>query len=232
MAGHSTSIVLGAAGAAAFLTLIALLSDHGWRNPEAGAATAPRDGMQRQVASLSKTVAELEARLAMRESTNRLGVGAPTSPAVLQAQTVAGSQESAPREDPDWEEADRERMQSQRRAQADAWYRDQLSVLEGSFVSQGADPAWEAESQDRILAAFEEVEGQLDLVSLACGTAMCRIDARRNSDGAALPVDQLLHGSLGWEGQSMAKVDEATGEVTVYLMREGVQMPLAEPRSL
>jgi hypothetical protein len=61
---YSTSIALGAAGAAAFLTLLALLRDYGERAEQAGAVAPSQHAMQLQVASLSKAVAELRAGLA------------------------------------------------------------------------------------------------------------------------------------------------------------------------
>ena len=224
MRAYSTSAVLLAAGGAAFLILFALLHAYGGDGGQAATASLAPDPLQEQLRSLSKTVSELQGRVAIRES---LGRAKPSDPAVpTRVEPVAAA---APETRPaQRDEAEQEQIQAQRRAQVDAWYGEQMSLLEGSFVTQGSDPVWEARSQDRILAALEEVQGQIDLVALSCGTAMCRLDARRGLSGAPIQVDQVLHGTLGWEGQSLAKVDESTGEITVYLMREGVDMPLAE----
>lgn len=224
MSAYSTSAVLVAAGGAAFLVLLALLHDYGSDGGQAPTASPAQDPVQEQLRSLSKTVSELQGRIAIRESQGRARPSDPAVPTRMEL-PVAADPETRPSHQ---DEAEQEQMRVQRRAQVDAWYGEQMSLLEGSFTSQGSDPAWEIRSQDRILAAFEEVQGQIDLVAVACGTAMCRLDARRGASAEPIQVDQVLHGTLGWQGQSLAKVDESTGEITVYLMREGVDMPLAE----
>jgi hypothetical protein len=41
-------------------------------------------------------------------------------------------------------------------------------------------------------------------------------------------LQQIINGDVGWTGQSLYRMNMETGEVTVYLLRNGVEMPTAD----
>jgi hypothetical protein len=190
---------------------------------------AAADGIDGQIAALSAAVGELKSRLSEQEKTEKTRSAGPA-----RTERIAARDQPDPEPPSDWSEADDDVLAEERRAAADSWYQDQLTLLGQTFDSQGADPNWEADVQARTVAAFSDVGGDLELASMSCGAAMCRLEARMIGDGANVRVDEVLNGKMVWEGESMTRVDESTGEVTVFLMRDGVEMPFVEgpePRS-
>jgi hypothetical protein len=59
---------------------------------------------------------------------------------------------------------------------------------------------------------------------------MCRVKAsvreeNRHSSEQLPPLDHIIHGHASWPGQSLYEMNVDTGEITLYLMREGVELP-------
>jgi hypothetical protein len=87
--------------------------------------------------------------------------------------------------------------------------------------------------ESELQTAFEGYPGRIQLNDVSCGDAMCKVSANIIETGndpneTTPPFDQIIHGNAKWPGQSMYKMDMDTGEVTLYLMREGVGLPQEE----
>jgi hypothetical protein len=104
----------------------------------------------------------------------------------------------------------------------------QVEVLEGTMRAEPPDPQWAPTAEVALRHAWQgEVTGGLDLVEAACGTTLCRVTF--TSPGAGVPADRLpylLH-LAPWPGLAFFRVDGEAGEVVVYLVREGYDLPHA-----
>jgi hypothetical protein len=124
-------------------------------------------------------------------------------------------------DDPDYQQ-DQESVEAEERQIA------YMNVLDDIFASQDEDDAWTAQVESEFLTAFESYENQVQLSDISCGSVMCKINANimQNNDASGeemLQLDHILLNDLKWKGQSVYEMDEATGEVTFYLMRGDVE---------
>jgi hypothetical protein len=102
--------------------------------------------------------------------------------------------------------------------------------LEDFFASQQEDVSWSAQVESDFQSAFDNYMDQMQLNSVSCGDVMCKVSANMiavdNVSAEQLPrLDHIIHGEAKWQGQSMFKMDLDTGEITLYLMRDGVDLP-------
>jgi hypothetical protein len=139
-----------------------------------------------------------------------------------------------PYEEADIEQEDVDIQQEQDRAQAEQFYEDQLVLLESDLAAQTVDQQWLAQVEYDFHNAFEERFQNYSLDNISCGSTMCKLKATMHLDdestelGMPPGIDHIIHGDIGWPGQSIYAMNAETGEVTVYLMREGAEMPYVE----
>lgn len=111
------------------------------------------------------------------------------------------------------------------RQEAEDWYERQMEKLDAALVSVPKDEKWSSSTTGRLEEVFQNLN-DFEIKEISCSGVLCKVNARISSQDLedAGGIDGLLHGTMGWEGQTMASVNEATGEVMVYLLREGVDL--------
>ncbi|MGD8589073.1 MAG: hypothetical protein PVG22_09620 [Chromatiales bacterium] len=120
------------------------------------------------------------------------------------------------------------------RALAEQIYTEQLALLESDLATQSRDIHWSTQIEDDFSRAFDEHLQSYSLDNILCGDKTCRLDVTMYMDNEATEIDpqsglqQIINGDVGWTGQSLYRMNMETGEVTVYLLRNGVEMPTAD----
>ncbi len=130
-----------------------------------------------------------------------------------------------------FEKSDPDVQQEKERALANQWYQEQVNLLEADLYGETVDETWSAQVEHDFRGAFDKHSGHYTLNDVTCGSSACRVTARMRSDTNNTDprprLDQLIYSEVDWEGQSLSELNEETGDVTVYLVREGVDMPFA-----
>jgi len=112
-------------------------------------------------------------------------------------------------------------------ASRQAEYERQLDYF---LASQQEDVSWSAQVESNFQAAFNNHMDQIQLNSVTCGDVICKVTANvigvENISADQMPqIDHIIYGDAKWLGQSMFKMDLDSGEITLYLMRDGVDLP-------
>ncbi len=145
--------------------------------------------------------------------------------ALISSRSVAGGEDEADLD----ETRDPDLVQQEEALLAEELYRAQMELLERTFQGQAIDPQWSIEVDDQFRSAFDQYPESHMLHAVECGGSMCRVEATislgAESAETSPGLDQLLHGDAGWEGPSTFAWNTESGEVTIYLMREGAEMP-------
>jgi len=125
---------------------------------------------------------------------------------------------------------DPDRKQQQAALESESKQAEYERQLEDYFYSQQEDLSWSAQVESDFQSAFDSYMNQIQLNSVSCVDAMCKVSAKIIEVGSAsaeqLPrLDHIIHGDAKWQGKSMFKMDLESGEITLYLMRDGVDFP-------
>jgi len=120
--------------------------------------------------------------------------------------------------------------EQEKEEQAFAWYQNQASAIEVTLAAEPPDNQWAEEIQTRFEAVLETSDTDVEIQSLRCGSTMCKVSAEvTGGDASSGPnIDHLVYGDMQWDGQFFSKYDADTGEITLFLMRPGVDMPTFE----
>jgi hypothetical protein len=110
------------------------------------------------------------------------------------------------------------------RENANARVEAQLETLDATLHADRPDLGAEANLQQAFQRAA--MEG-LQLANAQCGTTVCRMDLA--SDGSVSSQDSLRNVShiAPWSGQGFVQIDSASGNIVVYVAREGQALPQA-----
>jgi hypothetical protein len=110
------------------------------------------------------------------------------------------------------------------REQADARIEAQLETLEGTMRVEKADPSAQASLQQ----AFQRAGiAGLQLANAQCGGTLCRMELASDGSGFSEDSFRSLSHIAPWPGQGFARVDSESGNITVYVAREGHTLPNA-----
>jgi hypothetical protein len=125
---------------------------------------------------------------------------------------------------------DPDRQQEKAVLEAESRQAEYERQLEDYFASQQEDVSWSVQVESDFQTAFDNYMDQMQLNSVSCGDVMCKVSANMiavdNVSAEQLPrLDHIIHGDAKWQGKSMFKMDLDTGEITLYLMRDGVDFP-------
>jgi hypothetical protein len=112
-----------------------------------------------------------------------------------------------------------------------------MQQVDDLFMQQEEDISWSAQVESDFSSAFENYIGQVQLSNVSCGDSMCKvsaniIDADNTTPDKLPPLDHIIHGDAEWQGQSLYKMDLDTGEITLYLMRDGIDLPKQHHRNI
>jgi hypothetical protein len=113
-------------------------------------------------------------------------------------------------------------------ARAEAQTRAQIEVLEGTVRVENADPKWASAAKLALNEAFHnEVMAGRRLGHADCRTSLCRLELLLEDSRSAEETFQQLIDFTPWDGQGFVRIDEKSGEIVVYLSREGYALPLS-----
>jgi len=193
----------------------------------------PNEALPVLVESVTRTQSQLES-LADQNDALRADLDALRDQAAAASiQPEAHVDQSASADNPDGDE-DPDVAQERAEAEAEQYYAQQMELLENRFSTEPENPDLSAKAWDEIVPAMETYSDYFSLDELVCAGTICRLHATLRqldgSDGGAPPIAQVIHGEAGWPGQTLFEMDTESGEVIVYLMQEGVDMPSVEPR--
>ena len=176
-------------------------------------AAGSQENLVPVIASLSQSVRELEKKMETLSERMEQKMSMLKQQRAVSSDTLESSEES--------EEISEEQAQQQ----AEEWYERQLEKLDAALVTAPKDEKWSARTTERLEETFEKLN-DYEIREMSCSGTLCKLNARISPQALEQEggIDGLLHGTMGWEGQTMASVDEETGEVTVYLLREGVDL--------
>lgn len=115
--------------------------------------------------------------------------------------------------------------------QAQAWYKNQTDAIESAMADEKIDEKWTEETQQRLETALQINSNNMEVQNITCGGSICKLNAEiKGEDLSSGPdIDHLVYGDMEWDGPILSKYDADTGEVTVFLMRSGVEISDFEP---
>lgn len=114
---------------------------------------------------------------------------------------------------------------------ANEWYKKTTETIGAVLAEENIDEKWTNETQQRLEVALEASGDNLEIQNISCGGSICKLNAEfKKGDMSSGPnIDHLVYGDMEWDGPILSKYDADTGEVTVFLMRSGVEMTDFEP---
>lgn len=108
------------------------------------------------------------------------------------------------------------------REQGDA----RVVLLEDTMLAEEPDPQWAETAKQSLYDAFKEVEADGFVFQNAdCKRTMCRLSLFFDKDVDAGKAFRKMKTAMPWEGAGFARINDETGEVEVYLAREGHELP-------
>ena len=140
-------------------------------------------------------------------------------------QTTESNGDEVYKQDPD-------QQQAEAAIEAEIQQASYLRQLDDFIASQPEDISWSSQVESDFASAFENHMDLIQMGSVSCGDMMCKVSAdvigvERGAAQQLPPLDHIIHGDVQWQGQSFYKMDLDTGEITLYLMREGIDFPVA-----
>lgn len=115
---------------------------------------------------------------------------------------------------------------------ADERTQAQFDLVETTLLTEQVDPTWAPSAEQALHEVFhrQEIAG-LHLGEAACHTTLCRLAL--TLDNAIAPEESLhaLTHLAPWSGQGLMRIDRSgSGEVLLYLAREGFTLPHPDAR--
>lgn len=101
-----------------------------------------------------------------------------------------------------------------------------VALIEETLQTEAPDPQWSGTAQQSLHEAFHSanIHG-VTLEDAVCQTTLCRLkfnfDAQTSSDEGF----RALQDAVPWEAAGFSRIDDETGEIEVYLAREGHDLP-------
>jgi hypothetical protein len=125
---------------------------------------------------------------------------------------------------------DPDRRQEQVALESESSEAEYERQLEEYCYSQQEDLSWSVQVESDFQSAFDNYMNQIQLNSVSCRDSMYKVSAKMievgNVSAEQLPrLDHIIHGDANWQVKSVFKMDLESGEITLYLMRDGVDFP-------
>jgi hypothetical protein len=111
--------------------------------------------------------------------------------------------------------------------QAEQKYLEQVALLDRTLSQEQQDPAWSRNADDQIHQTLMET-GVVTSVKSVCQSTFCRVDIELSDETQAFQDLGVVGRNLPWNGQTFVKADTNTGLGTIYLAREGFELPKVE----
>jgi len=102
----------------------------------------------------------------------------------------------------------------------------QMDLLEYTLQTEMVDSGWSDRATVELNEAFRrDTSSGLELLQADCRGSMCRIDVGYNSK-APEESFRMLQGVIPWDGEAFFHIENIdSGQATLYLAREGNQLP-------
>jgi hypothetical protein len=168
---------------------------------------------------------------ATETETNRLLQSLVRDMATMRAQ-IAGLEQrtAAMNEDKSSELVDdkAEPSDSERAEQRDAALKAQRELLESSLQNEAKDRKWVDGAQTKLGSAYGVAAAQgVRFVDADCRSTMCKVNLELDKADRKTERElrKLMDKPAPWSGTRMMHMDRQTGQVTMFMMREGHALP-------
>ena len=104
---------------------------------------------------------------------------------------------------------------------------EQIVLLEDTLEEEATDINWSADAVSRINTVFGEV-GILKNLNSRCQSTMCRIDMEFENEYRSGENMNYISTNLPWNGMIFYRLGGSGKQATVYLSREGYELPKME----
>jgi hypothetical protein len=104
-----------------------------------------------------------------------------------------------------------------------------LALCEEAFHEEDAAPGWSESAAQKLREVYTNSEFKALRVGVECRATLCRVDLSYDPEVAADAVHGATYASA-WSGRRFSRVDLEKSEATIYVAREGYDIP--EPDGL
>jgi hypothetical protein len=102
----------------------------------------------------------------------------------------------------------------------------QVALIEQTMLEEGPDPQWTATAQQSLYEAFQNVDLQdMYLEEAECTATLCRLKLTFDESADPGEAFRKMTNAIPWEGAGFSRIDDETGEVEVYVARQGYSLP-------
>ncbi|MDH5731816.1 MAG: hypothetical protein OEZ58_22770, partial [Gammaproteobacteria bacterium] len=165
--------------------------------------------MQEQITQLKKQINQLVAHSEEAQVFEKASV----SQAKTLAQTELQQKQNADKLFKEEQQAAEQQMQQQ------------IQLLDDALAAEAYDPDWSLSAQSELNTAFlAENMASIHLNNVECKATICKLDITPPSDQALEDSFRRIS-SLKWPGSGFIYMDNASGNVTLYLAKEGHSIP-------
>jgi hypothetical protein len=218
-----------AIGTAAAVGAIALVAALGLAFREGAGAKRDLTGTKRELDELR---AEL-ARLSEEQASSRLGLRGLARPAGLASSTALDEPAAPPPSEGSAKTsgADGDKLTDEERShRLQVLNEARLDLCRTRHTGESYDPQWSEPAAKVVRGAFAQTDLESAQLSIDCRTTVCRVDFKYAADQPLPP--RGLHAVRIWPGRRYWKADIERREGTMFLAREGYELPAVDEASL
>lgn len=196
--------------------------------PAISTADEDLNGLAARVAQLRSQVETQDKQMARQDKTLQR-----TLAKLRQRQHQADHLSTPDAVDPDIDPfSDPDLAQAEQARAAEEAFLAQLDLLDQTLRNETTNPDWSLEVTEQMDEAFGQDSEHYLLQSVDCAETICRVEANiamvGDDPSQTRGLDHVIHGDAGWTGPSTFAWNTETGQATIYLLRDGAQMPEAD----
>ena len=106
------------------------------------------------------------------------------------------------------------------------------SQIENLYIStiqtEQQDPQWSVNTEEKTRQSLTQLNDKIDITNLECKTSLCRLDFKKHDEVADENLMDDFETNLNWDGAMEITYNPKTGEATIYMARDGYNMPQLE----
>lgn len=116
-------------------------------------------------------------------------------------------------------------------AKVEADTENQILLLELSLSDGQDDPQWSSSAESSIQTAFSsQTLESVNFTDANCGSTLCKIDLSLTGDKSPGESYRDILDQVPWQGHGFVNINEETGDVQLYLAKEGHKLPKIDPQ--
>jgi hypothetical protein len=112
--------------------------------------------------------------------------------------------------------------------QREALVKSHKDILENNLLQEKKDAKWSENAQSKLSSAYSAATSNgIRFVDADCRSTLCKVNISLDQPGKAgeVQLKKLMDKPAPWRGQRFMQVDKQTGDVVMYMMREGNTLP-------